>query len=230
MEKCMLKKRIVGVCFLFTVLLMLYPDVTTVYATNITLPGGSGNDVPGETVPVETAPAETVTAAQPATDSQPEVIVMPEQPVDPVVPEQPADPITEAPQPEDAWTSTEEETPTDTETEDVTETEQVDSQEEISGETEMVIESSPEETWPMGFSGAGDGQATQEDTTVQSEEQTKQKEGAGTIAKIFAGIVMVLMIGGVVAYGYFSAAAKEELHRRERRARAWSDYGDEDNE
>lgn len=239
----MLKKRIKGMCFLFAVVLILCFNETSVYAINIgTLPGGSGNDIPVDTPSyTETEPAETATVIETVTDIPTEVIteapelpdqliVVPEAPIESEVPEQPIDSIVEESQPIDTLTFTEDTEQTETEIEDTTETDQSSSQEEISRETEIFLESSPEETWPMGFSGAGDGQFTQEDTTAQNEEKIMQKEGAGTIAKIFAGIVMVLIISGTVAYGYFSAAAKEEIRRRERRARAWSEYGDDDNE
>ena len=80
----------------------------------------------------------------------------------------------------------------------------------------------------MGFSGAGDGQTTQNAQEPETVERVLHQEGGSTAAKIGAVIFMVLLIGGVVVYGYFSMAAREELHRRERRAREWKDYDEDD--
>ena len=47
------------------------------------------------------------------------------------------------------------------------------------------------------------------------------------MAKVFAGIFMVVLVAGVVIYGYISMTRRQDLRRRERRAREWDDYEDD---
>lgn len=214
------RKKIIA---LFALLLMLQVNPALAFAANIsTLPNGSGNDVP-----LQESSSEVPTEP-PAVQTQPEVPAQESSaPVEPV-PEVPADPGISDPQPPAETAPSETEEQSLEETEDST-ADSTDSSREESSMAET-SEESTEETWPMGFSGAGDGQTTEEAETAQSAVQTIKKEGGSTIAKVIAAIVMLLLIGGVVFFGYRSMVAREEFHRRERRARAWSDYGDEDDE
>jgi hypothetical protein len=200
-------------CLSVGVFLACILQTQLVWATNITeLPGGSGNDQPAVTAPAE---VPTQAATEPVPTPQPEVVT--EAPV--VVPTE------EITQGEEEESVTEDAATEEDEQESLTDEE---SSEEVSS-SEAEVSDSEEETWPMGFSGAGDGQTTEESSETQSMAAVK-KEGAGPVAKFFAVVLMILLIGGVVAYGYLSLMAKEEMRRRERRARAWNDSDLEEDE
>lgn len=233
MEKYKSGKQIKRIYLLFAFLLMLHVNMMPVSATNIsTLPDGSGNDVPPGTegavqdVPVEPPVTEILPVPQESgfwLESVQEEAVAPETAVEPdisVTQEEADSDLTEE-------MSTEKE-----ETEENTIRDGRNSPETGSSETESAFESSAGESWPMGFSGMGEGQSTEDEQAEEAfeEEAAVKKEGGSTIAKVIAAVFMVLLIGGVVAYGYFSMVAKEELRRRERRARAWNEYGDENDE
>lgn len=232
MKKYEFRISLKRIYFFAAFLMVLYGNMVPVSATNIgTFPEGSGNDIPPETqtqdVPVETPPEEETSSAEnvsPGGDIWAEPIPEP-----PVLTEPPVVQDTVAAEPPvETESFPEEESTEETETEALPKGESMHSTEE--SDQMEIPESSEKETWPMGFSGAGDGQTTQEDQTTETIGRATKKEGGSTIAKIIAVIFMVLLIGGVVAHGYISMVTKEDLHRRERRARAWSEYGDEDNE
>lgn len=234
MKKYKAGKQIKRILLLVGCLLLFYANTMSVYATNIsTLPDNSGNDVPPETqAPIQDVPVEPPVTEAPPVEPAPQESDVRVEPVPEVSvgTEEPVDPGSDDLQsPEESASDAGELSTEETDSEESTAKADVSSSEEEQRETET-IESSEAETWPMGFSGAGDGQTTQEDQTAETAGQEAKKEGAGTIAKVFAAIFMVLLIGGVVAYGYISMTSREELRRRERRARAWNDYDDEDDE
>ena len=236
------KMKRIALCLLVCTVFM-HMHVSCALATEIS---GSNNEAETTTeVPATEAPATEA----PATEAPATEVATTEAPVtEAPVTEAPATeaPVIEAP-------ATEAPASDVVETEELTESvEEVESSDEESSEEESSDEESSsdeetneeadedsdmelietgteteEETWPMGFSGAGDGETSEEETSETSY-AAENKTGAGTVAKVVSGIFMVLLVVGAVAYGYISMTRRQEARRRERRAREWDDWDDDE--
>ncbi len=179
-------------------------DTTAAPATESTTTAAPATEAPATEAPATEAPATEA----PVADT-----------------EAPAAELESSPDEETLEDETEEETDED-ETDDEVETEEETESEE---EKEIVKETeTEEETSLMEYSDAEDGDESSEEETSETDYEAENKTGVGTVAKVFAGIFMVVLVAGVVIYGYISMTRRQELRRRERRAREWDDYEDDE--